>query len=547
MTASDHARRPRVLVIDDGVEYARLVAAELPELELVQPFGPDGPPAIADGGAAIAFLRRAESAVDLVLLDMQFEIDDARLLPLAEGASAKRTRRFQGLAILRALRQVRPELPVVLLTSHEDLSLVDAQGELAAQSMTYVLGSDDLDTLRIRVHAALAEAGAAGEEDRLLWGRDRQMNAVRRRLQLLARGSMPIILEGETGTGKSLLAHAFVHAHSGRGPFVTLDLAAVPAELIPAHLFGALRGAYTGAIADRKGAFELAHGGTLLIDEIQNVPLEAQKQLLVVLQERRVRPLGAAEERPVDVKVVAATTESLAAAVAAGRFRQDLYMRLGPATRVRLPPLRDRGDDLQFFAERLVARAAEHPDNQAYHEELCRALGLAAQAPLRLVIGQARDAERGALELAMPEPVWRRLRRHRWPGNMRELAMVIHSLVNFTLVAAVDALRSGVAVRAPRLQIDPGLAGELLAGSESLAADAPGGGADTFSVQLRPAESLNAVANQVERQYLRELFRRADGDFSQMAVALLGDADKARAVRLRLNQLGLKVRDLRRR
>mgnify|MGYP005813554817 CR=1 FL=1 len=216
--------------------------------------------------------------------------------------------------------------------------------------MTYFLDGDDLDALRIRMHAALSAARAQIEDDGVLWGRDRSMRALRSRLSVLSRGALPVILEGETGTGKSYLAERFVHQKSGRsGPFVVLDVSTVPRDLLAAQLFGSVRGAYTGAISDRKGVFELAHRGTLFLDEIQNAPLEVQKQLLLVLQDKRVRPIGGNHDRVVDVKVVAASNEPLARAVAEGRFRADLYMRLSPATRVIIPPLRQRTADLRFF------------------------------------------------------------------------------------------------------------------------------------------------------------------------------------------------------
>jgi len=541
--------KPRVLVVDDGRTYAQMVSEHLSETALVLPNGVDGTPCLEDGPAALEYLGEHASEVDVVLLDMQFDVADERLLPLAEDASPKRTRRFQGVAILRELRRRHPHLPVVLLTSVADLSLIDMDRELAGQSMTYILDGDDLDTLRIRINAALRESGQTVEDGALLWGRDRAMQAVRRRLDVLARGTMPLILEGETGTGKSFIAENFLHARSGRpGPFVTLDLAAIPADLIPAHLFGALRGSYTGAVADRKGAFELAHQGTLFIDEVHNAPLEVQKQLLVVLQDRRVRPLGSAKEIEVDVKVVAATNQPLAEAVAAGRFRQDLYMRLGPATRITIPPLRERPEDLSLFAHRLTERAAVHPDNVGLQQEVARALGRGDDTGLCLAIGRPSAGADGTLQLVLPEPVWKRLQRHSWPGNMRELSMVMHNIVSFTLVAALDAVRSGLPMRSARLQIDSGLVGELLAGSEALSPPAIATGRlenGGMVVQVVAADTLNNVANEVERQYMRALFERTDGDFGSMAQALLGDSDKARAVRLRFNQLGLKVRELR--
>jgi DNA-binding NtrC family response regulator len=342
-----------------------------------------------------------------------------------------------------------------------------------------------------------------------------------------------------------------LHRQSGRrGPFIVLDLSTVPRDLVPAHLFGALRGAYTGAISDRKGAFQLAHGGTLFLDEVQNVPLEVQKQLLGVLQDRRIRPLGSATELGVDVKVVAASNQPLELAVQAGTFRQDLYMRLGPAARVLIPPLRERRADLPGLTSALVARASEHADNAPLKAEIARAAGLAASAPLRAQLGRSSPGSRPSaddLVLSLPDPVWSQLRAHGWPGNMRELAMVLHSMVSFTLVGAVDLLRSGQQLRSRRLQVDPGLVGQLLRAASPAAEPAldPTARAVGYAIQLQPGRTLNAVANDVERQYLSQLFQGCRGDFAAMAEVLLGSPDRARAVRLRLNQVGLKVRELR--
>jgi DNA-binding NtrC family response regulator len=404
------------------------------------------------------------------------------------------------------------------------------------------------------------------------------MVAARRRLAVLARGRMAVILEGETGTGKSWIAERWIHAQSGRdGPFIAADLSTLPPDLVPAYLFGAVRGAYTGAVADRKGVFELAGGGTLFLDEIQNLSPETQRQLLLVLQDRRVRPLGASRDIPVDVKVIAASNQSLAAAVAAGRFRADLYMRLGPATRVVLPPLRHRRGDLAELVRCFVERATEDADVAALRDQVGEALGLGVGAPLKLVAGRGPKSE-GTLGVVLPPPAWQALQAHPWPGNVRELATVLHNVVVFTLVAAADALAGGVTLRAPRLQVDARLVDELLRGSlppvsptpapsiaESpatpldavpspppapVAAPAPepavpASDAAALRVRLVPADTLNAVAQAVERQYFTHLFRETGGDFARMAEVLLGDAAKARAIRLRFNQLGLSARALR--
>jgi len=291
--------------------------------------------------------------------------------------------------------------------------------------------------------------------------------------------------------------------------------------------------------------------GTLLIDEVQNIPLEVQKQLLLVLQNRRVRPLGSTREVEVDVKVLAASNSPLSRAVGEGRFRRDLFMRLSPATRVEIPPLRQRPGDLPMLARHFTGKALEEPENGELADLIARAASLPPRTTISLVIGRRDPAARhpDSLRLVIPSPVWDLLRVHSWPGNVRELEMVMRNLVTFTLVEAADAIRAGLTLDSPRLQVNPGLVGTLLAGYASVP---PGAGEDRehpageneFLVRLEPGETLNAVSNSVERGYFVELFRRTGGDFAAMAEILLGDSDKARAVRLRFNQLGLKVREL---
>lgn len=545
--------KPRVLVVDDGTTYTEVIAERMPEVNLVDPAPIGEMRRLIDGPSALKYLAKYRRRVDVVLLDMHFDIPEENLFTLDERASLRKTRRFQGVAIHREIRAKYPELPVVMLTSIQDLAPVEAARDLAAQSMTYFMDGDDLDALRIRINAAFQEAGQEKEETRVLWGEDHAMRAVRRRLAMLARGRMPVILEGETGTGKSFLAEHAIHKVSGRsGPFVVCDLATVPLDLIPAHLFGALRGAYTGSVSDRKGLFEMADKGTLFIDEVQNIPLQVQKQLLQALQEHRIRPLGSAREIELDVKVIAASNMPLDEAVAAGQFRSDLYMRLSPARRVRIPPIRERLQDLRFLAGRFVERAVRDPDVEDLMAQVTDAVGLPRHASMSLVIGRPTNEMRAdTLTMILPEPAWQMLATHTWPGNTRELENVIQNIVTFTLIGAVDAIRDGLNIRTSRLQMDPGLIGELLEGSLFLASLSQNKETsddsdvdDGIYVKLKPASSLNAVSSDVERQYFLYLYNRYGGDFDRMAGFLLDDSSKGRSVRLRFNQLGLKVREI---
>ena len=193
--------------------------------------------------------------------------------------------------------------------------------------------------------------------DRII-GSSAPIQTLREHIAKAARGMAPILIRGESGTGKELAAQA-VHACSQRaaGPFVAVNCGAIPESLLEAEFFGARKGSYTGAATDREGFFQAAHGGTLFLDEIGDLPLAMQAKLLRVIQERKVRPLGATKEEPVDVRIVSATHHDLAAGVQAKTFRQDLYYRLNVIELI-LPPLRERRSDIAAIADVLLAKIA---------------------------------------------------------------------------------------------------------------------------------------------------------------------------------------------
>jgi transcriptional regulator with PAS, ATPase and Fis domain len=213
-------------------------------------------------------------------------------------------------------------------------------------------------------------------------------------LACFAPTDVSVTLLGETGTGKDVVAHS-LHEQSSRacGPFVVFDCGAIAPSLAESELLGHERGAFTGAVAAHAGAFERAHGGTLFLDEIGELPLDLQPRLLRVLESRRVRRVGGTQDRPLDVRVVAATHRDLGADVAAGRFRQDLYFRLGAAV-VSIPPLRDRFDDLPLLVPALLE-----------------------------------DLGRG--DIHVTESTLAALRGHAWPGNVRELKNALACAVAF--------------------------------------------------------------------------------------------------------------------
>jgi len=221
-----------------------------------------------------------------------------------------------------------------------------------------------------------------------LVGKSIAMRAVVAQLERAAETDSTLLIEGETGTGKGLAADA-VHSESARasGPFVVVDCSATAPQLVESELFGHERGAFTGAIARREGAFEQARGGTIFLDEIGEMDEELQPKLLRAIEERRIKPVGSNDWRPVDVRIVAATNRELRALVNSGRFRPDLYYRLAVLS-VRLPPLRERTEDLPLLARAMLAQ-----------------LGVEEAQQTSLLTG----------------PLLVRLAAHEWPGNVREL------------------------------------------------------------------------------------------------------------------------------
>jgi len=243
-----------------------------------------------------------------------------------------------------------------------------------------------------------------------LVGRSAAMVEVYKEVGRVARTEMTVLLMGESGTGKELVARA-VHANSARakGPFITVNMAAIPKDLIESELYGHEKGSFTGAVERRPGKFELASGGTLFLDEIGEMPIELQAKLLRVLQEREVDRVGGNRPMPVDVRIVAATNADLSRTVEEGRFRRDLYYRLAVVP-IRLPPLREREGDVILLARHFIAR---------YGEQLK---------------GRTTTLSKDAEPLLMAHP---------WPGNVRELQNVIQRVLlklNGTRITANDLI-----------------------------------------------------------------------------------------------------------
>jgi two-component system response regulator PilR (NtrC family) len=387
---SDPRSAPQsALIVDDEHDIRELLVLTLGRMGLR-----------TDTAATVAMARThlAQNRYDLCLTDMR----------LPDGS---------GLDIIGQIAAHHPETPVAMITAFGNVEA--AVEALKAGAFDFVSKPVDLNVLRDLVKHALdlnqrrreggssrARGGDAGLGR--LGGDSPAMQALRETIAKVARSQAPISISGESGVGKELVART-IHAEGGRagGPFIPVNCGAIPAELMESEFFGHKKGSFTGAHADKAGLFQAADGGTLFLDEIAELPLPMQVKLLRAIQEKSIRPVGAQAEVPVDVRILSATHKDLAALVADGRFRHDLYYRIN-VIELRVPPLRERGDDLPILADNIIARLS-----QAQH-----------RTPPSL----------GADALAA-------LRAHPFPGNVRELENVLEralALADGDTIAASD-------------------------------------------------------------------------------------------------------------
>ena len=448
----DGADQPRILIADDEQsmrEWMRLL------------FQRDGFDVLtADNGEAARDLVSREY-VDVVLTDIRMP-------------------KLDGVALLESIRQSAPDVIVMMMTAHwtrdsEDWTAAKAKGaaalfekpfrdvNLVTMQVRQLLESRRLRQENVVLRQTTAEQGFAG-----IIGRSASMLDVFRLVEMVCRTNSTVLLSGESGTGKELVARA-IHSLSLRRsrPFVAVNCGAMPEALLESELFGHVRGAFTGADKDKQGLIQAAEGGTVLLDEIGEMPPTMQVKLLRVLQERKYRPVGGTEEFAADIRVIAATNRDLAKRVKDGHFREDLYYRLNVIP-LKVPSLRERAEDVMLIAEHFRLK---------YTREMNRPItGFSPEA--------------GAL-----------LTSYRWPGNVRELENVIERAV-----ALADGDR-----------IDAGSLPDTLKGARD---ESPHGGGDTGEPPPGQGFSLERHLQDIERSHLERALERSGGVQTRAAEVL---------------------------
>ncbi len=389
---------PRLLVVDDDADLLKLLSMRLDAAGYEVT-------AVASAEAALTHLAVQRPA--LVLSDVQLPGMD-------------------GLALFDAIRERHPALPVILLTAHG--TIPDAVAATARGVYTYLTKPFDGRALLDTISQALALTAPQGDSEETgdtAWrqgivSRSNVMAEVLAEAKLVAASQASVLIRGESGTGKELLARA-IHAASPRAgkPFVAVNCGAIPEALLESELFGHVKGAFTGAVSHHRGLFQAADGGTLLLDEIGDMPLPLQVKLLRVLQEQQVRPVGSSESVPIDVRILSATHRDLDVAMAEGLFREDLYYRLNVVS-LTLPSLSERREDIPLLAQHLLTRLAEKYNKRlnGFAPEAMKALSMAT-----------------------------------WPGNVRQLHNVVEQVCALATSPLIPLSLVQRALRVPSMEV----------------------------------------------------------------------------------------------
>ncbi|SFC47032.1 DNA-binding transcriptional response regulator, NtrC family, contains REC, AAA-type ATPase, and a Fis-type DNA-binding domains [Bosea sp. CRIB-10] len=435
-----------ILVVDDEVRLADVLAAALEDL---------GYRATAVHSARAALTELEQTRFDLVLTDLRLPVMDGR-------------------ALLREVRSRWPEVPVIVITAFA--AVRDAVELVKEGAFDYIAKPFEIEDVSATIRRALRVADIVRDNERLrgelegrysfdtLVGNSAAFRRVIEQVTEVCETKATVLLNGESGTGKELVAKA-IHFNSPRRdkPFIAVNCAAIPETLLESELFGHVKGAFTGALANRTGRFAAADGGTLFLDEIGDMPLPIQAKLLRVIQERSFEPVGATRTQTVDVRLVAATHKDMRQAVDKGSFREDLFYRLNVFP-IQLPPLRDRPDDIPLLAGHFLADLAESMGKRA-----------SGFSPAAMTAMAAYD----------------------WPGNIRELHNCIERAVIVAKTQTIDVAD---------------LPQDLFVSRRS--------DRDAFP------RDLDAELERIERDFIIEALRRNDG-VQVRAAKLLGIAERS--------------------
>lgn len=379
-------KHANILLVDDDRNFLRVLTYHVREFGF-------HPTPVSSGKEALE--RLSSEKLDLVVTDLKMPGMD-------------------GLQLLAAIHQQSPQLPVIVLTAHGSIDKAVEAIKLGAsdfltkpfekeemrQTMVNALKMADL----MEENQALARAVGKKFEFETLVGSSKTLRAVIEMSEQLAEVDTTVLVLGESGTGKELLARA-LHYNSPRRshPFVVVNCGAIPENLIESELFGYRKGAFTGAVGDRKGKFEVADGGTVLLDEVAELPLNMQVRLLRVLQQKEIDVVGDPHPRKVDVRIIAATNQDLEALTSEGKFREDLFYRLSVVPLV-LPPLRERREDIPLLVHHFLEK-------------------------LRVRFGK---------DVTLKPDVMSELQSYPWPGNVRELENIVERLVVFNRSGTIE-------------------------------------------------------------------------------------------------------------
>jgi two-component system nitrogen regulation response regulator NtrX len=433
------SRQARIVVCDDEPSIRKT---------LLEVLGDEGYPceALASGEALLQYLRQSEQRCDLILLDVW--------LP-----------GLGGVETLARLREWGHRMPVIVISGHATLDSAVKATRLGA--FDFLEKPLNLDRVLLSVNNALRQAQlerkqsyfSAREEPPPLVGESPVIQALRREIDLAAPTPGRVLILGESGVGKEVVARMIHHGSPRREePFVEMNCAAIPAELIDSELFGHVKGSFTGALADRPGKFEQADGGTLFLDEIGDMAIATQAKVLRVLQEQRFQRIGGSKTIQVDVRVLAATNKDLAKEIREGRFREDLYFRLNVVP-LEVAPLRARPEDIPLLCSHFVQQFAQQYGRPAL------------------------SFDPSAMEL---------LRSYSWPGNVRELRNVVERLMIM--------VREGVVERR-----------HLPAGFRS---------AESEDGMLSRFNTLREARDDFERRFIEYQLKKHEGNVSRTAEAI---------------------------